>query len=759
MLRLRIRIFLFVIALLALVLAATLWLLQRGAQQQASREIEQHLAASAQELADSLRWQGETQQGLLEAAREWSEDATLSSALREDARARLRERFGAQALVRFEASGEVRWTSQRGAVPDWQRLPAGAAVSVLLVDGERLWQVNQVALPAAEGGGRLLLARHIDEVWLQRHWGRRGGMVAIAAADGAAPALLVGLLDAAGRDAFARWNADPEHEDGWRWHVQALDGALDPLQLVLGRPLPDALIDAGLLSWQLLAVALLAVFGAAAGALWIGDSVSRPLAAMVRHMRRVSRGEDAGPLPVERRSEVGALAREFAYMLAALAQRESSIRHLAFHDALTGLLNRNRFSELVEAELQRGVDHRFGVLVLDINRFREINDTLGHVAGDRVLKEVANRLQQRCRPQDQVARLSGDQYAVLLGELPPMEVHALALRYREAFAAPLLLEGVSLDLSTSMGMAVHPEHGQRAGVLLQRAEIAMYLAKARRVGFMLYTAELDRHSLLRLTLMAELRAAIERNQLELYVQPKLDIRGWRIAGVECLVRWVHPEHGFVPPDEFIPLAEQTGAIRQLTAWMIGTALDWTQRWHEEGRRLRVAVNVSTIDLQDPGFPHRLAALIAERRLPFELLVLEVTESVVMDDPERALPVLAQLRDMGIGLSIDDFGTGYSSMAQLKRLPVEELKIDKSFVFDVTSNPDDAVIVRSIIDMAHNMELRVVAEGVESDAALDYLKRFGCDVAQGYFLSRPMPAAELSAWLEASPYLVDGDPAG
>jgi len=392
------------------------------------------------------------------------------------------------------------------------------------------------------------------------------------------------------------------------------------------------------------------------------------------------------------------------------------------------------------------------VLVMDIDRFRDINDTLGHLAGDRILKQAALRLGHICREQDELARLSGDEFAVLLSPLDAREISALVGHYRAPFAEPFETEGISLDVNLTVGVALHPDHGQNAGTLLQRAEIAMYLAKSRRHPFMVYNPQLDRHSLLRLTLMAELRAAIERNELALYVQPKLDLRAWRIIGVECLVRWVHPEHGFVAPDEFIPLAEQTGNIRHLTAWIIAAALDWSRRWHDAGFELKVAVNLSTVDLLDPAFPERVGALLSALRLSAQSLILEVTESAVMEDPDKAIPVLRQLREQGIGLSIDDYGTGYSSMAQLKRLPVDELKIDKSFVKDVVDNPDDAVIVRSTIELGHNMDLVVVAEGVEDEKTLEWLSRFGCDLAQGYYLSKPMPAKDLVGWLENSPYL-------
>lgn len=513
---------------------------------------------------------------------------------------------------------------------------------------------------------------------------------------------------------------------------------------------------ARLREWQTLALGLLALLLSIGGALWLDRSISRPMASLARYMRKVGAGEERVTPPVmPARGELAAVAREFAFMLSTLAKREASIRHLAFHDSLTGLANRHRFAALLAERLGDAQIHRLCVAVLDLARFREINDTLGHGAGDSILKQVASRLLGIAAVRQQVARLSADEFGVLLIDVQPAELMPDLGEIAAIFDTPFQVEQVSLEIRASLGAAVYPEHGDSPGMLLQRSEIALFQAKQHKQRIMVYSPEQDGHTLRRLTLMAELRAAIERDELSLYVQPKLDIAGWRIIGVECLVRWHHPQYGNVSPDEFIPLAEQSGAIRQLTNWMLRQGLDWVQHWREQGLQLKVAINVSTVDLLDPLLAKRVSGWIRDRDLAPDALLLEVTESAVMQDAEGALPMLLELREFGVELAVDDFGTGYSSMLQLKKLPVGELKIDKSFVMGVLRSADDAVIVRTTIDLAHNLDLVVVAEGVEDEATLEWLKRFGCDLAQGYLLSKPMPADQLCDWLEQAPYLCAG----
>jgi diguanylate cyclase len=434
-----------------------------------------------------------------------------------------------------------------------------------------------------------------------------------------------------------------------------------------------------------------------------------------------------------------------------LLRQTLASRHQALHDPLTGLPNRELFADRIE-HATRTADRELrpaALLLLDLDRFKDVNDTLGHHHGDELLRQVGTRLVTELRDVDTVARLGGDEFAVLLPGATGEGAASVADKLRAALHEPLVLDGVALDLDASIGIAVYPDHGGDAAQLLQHADVAMYAAKHAHAGFMVYDPAVDQHSPRRLALLGGLRRALETDELVLHYQPKADLRSGRILGVEALVRWQHPQHGLLGPGEFIPLAERTGLIHPLTGWVLDTALHQAAEWHRAGRRLSVAVNLSTRCLLDPALPDRVDGRLAGWRLPAGALTLEVTESAVMADPARALDVLGRLHALGVGLALDDFGTGYSSMAYLKTLPVDELKVDRSFVGQMASSPSDAVIVRSTIDLGHNLGLRVVAEGVETQEAWEQLKALGCDTAQGYLLGRPMPAADLERWLRAA----------
>jgi diguanylate cyclase len=432
-----------------------------------------------------------------------------------------------------------------------------------------------------------------------------------------------------------------------------------------------------------------------------------------------------------------------------LIRQAAASRHQALHDPLTGLPNRELFADRVGQAI-RTADRQLqpaALLLLDLDRFKDVNDTLGHHHGDVLLSQVAARLTAELREVDTVARLGGDEFAVLLPDATAEGAAAVAEKLRAALHRPLVLDGVLLDLDASIGIAIYPDHGSNAAQLLQHADVAMYAAKHAHAGFVVYDPAVDQHSPKRLALLGGLRRALERDELILHYQPKIDLHSGRVLGAEALVRWQHPDHGLLLPGEFIPLAERTGLIHPLTRWVLDAALAQAAEWHRAGHRLSIAVNISTRSLLDPAFPDQVAERLAFWQLPAGALVLEVTESAVMADPARALEVLGRLHTLGVGLAVDDFGTGYSSMAYLKALPVDELKVDRSFVGQMETSNSDAVIVRSTIDLGHNLGLRVVAEGVETQDTWERLKALGCDTAQGYHLGRPMPAADLEPWLE------------
>jgi diguanylate cyclase (GGDEF)-like protein len=447
----------------------------------------------------------------------------------------------------------------------------------------------------------------------------------------------------------------------------------------------------------------------------------------------------------------GILFRIVAGASKALRRQAEVNEHQALHDSLTDLPNRTLFHDRVHQALvtARREHVPAAVMIMDLDRFKEVNDTLGHASGDELLKQVGLRLRESLRESDTVARLGGDEFGVLLPKVVDAEAAvAVARKLRTTLEEPLTIHGLALQMEASIGIALYPDHGADVQSLLQRADVAMYVAKEHPSGCEVYARERDEYSPDRLTLLTELRRAIDRGQLLLHYQPKADLRTGEITGVEALVRWQHPERGLIPPDEFIPPAQKTGVIAPLTMFVLEEALRQCRAWALQGLELCVAVNLSTRHLLDVHLPDTVGELLARWQVPPSGLELEITESTILADPVRAMQVLSRLSRMGVRLAIDDFGTGYSSLAYLKRLPVDELKIDKSFVLGMDENENDAVIVRSTIDLGRNLGLRVVAEGIETGKAWHRLAALGCDTAQGYYLSPPVPAAQLTEWLQA-----------
>ncbi len=433
-----------------------------------------------------------------------------------------------------------------------------------------------------------------------------------------------------------------------------------------------------------------------------------------------------------------------------LREQADHNHNLANHDPLTGLPNRELLRRRTLAAIKRAnrTGRRVALLLFDLDRFKEINDTLGHHHGDLLLQEIGPRLSKVVREGDCIARLGGDEFVVLLPDVVDA-VHAQTLgrRIRAQLAAPFVLEGVSLDVEASVGIAVTPEHGTDFSTLLQHADVAMYVAKKAHLGLSVYDRVLDDHSPLRLALISELRAALaDPGQFILHYQPKLDMQSGELTGFEALVRWQHPERGLLVPDEFIPDAERTGMIRTLTDLVLSEAVRQVKAWKQVGLTMPVAVNLSTRCLLDPQFPDDVGALLSAHGISGSELDLEITESAIMADPERAHEILSRLVALGVGIAIDDFGTGYSSMAHLKRLPIDQIKIDKSFVIDLVDNPNDAAIVRSMVDLARGLGLGVVAEGVETEATWKHLYDLGCTSAQGFYLSRPLAADAVLPWI-------------
>jgi diguanylate cyclase (GGDEF)-like protein/PAS domain S-box-containing protein len=433
---------------------------------------------------------------------------------------------------------------------------------------------------------------------------------------------------------------------------------------------------------------------------------------------------------------------------ALLAQAELN-QHQARHDALTGLANRTLFRERIERAIAaaRPGDELVAVLLMDLDRFKEVNDSLGHHAGDELLQELAMRLPSVVRGSDTVARLGGDEFGILLpGVNDASDVLAVVEKLVQALEEPAAVHGLPLVVEGSIGIALYPDDGGDVDTLLRAADVAMYTAKEEKAGFGFFDGSTHQLDLARLTLVGELRRALEKRELVLHYQPQALLADGRVQCVEALLRWNHPERGMIGPDEFIPLAQQTSLIKALTLYVIGEALEQCRSWQQEGLRMPVAVNISTRNLLDVDFPAHVTGLLDAWGLEPDMLQLEITEGAVLSDPVRTMTVLEALARMGLRLAIDDFGTGYSSLAYLTRLPIKEIKIDRSFVMSMETNEDDATIVRSTIELGRNLGLEVVAEGVESETVWNWLRELGCTIAQGYHLSKPLPPDELRDWL-------------
>lgn len=445
------------------------------------------------------------------------------------------------------------------------------------------------------------------------------------------------------------------------------------------------------------------------------------------------------------------IALAFSYStIKQLNNQKTELAYRTQHDVLTGMVNRDRFHERLAELVKEGEVEKspFSLIIMDLDRFREVNDTLSHRFGDELLRQVASRITDATPDALIRCRLGGDEFAILSG-VDAHNAATAARRIQGALETPITLDNIEIDIRSSIGIASFPDHSVAAYELFRRAEVAMYHAKRRSMGFTLYSAALDPYNVRRLTLLGELRNAIENKQLHLHYQPKVDLSLNRTVGVEALLRWKHPKHDFIPPGEFIPLAEQSDLIRNLTHWVIDEALLQYHAWRQMGYSLNVAVNLSPRNLHDPGLPVKVAGLLAKWAVPASNITLELTENAIMIDPERAFKILMRLHNMGIHLSIDDFGTGYSSLVYLKKLPVSQIKVDRSFVMEMIRDDDDAVIVQSTIDLGHNLGRQVVAEGVENKETLERLKALGCDQVQGYYLSRPLPAEDITAWFAQS----------
>ena len=506
------------------------------------------------------------------------------------------------------------------------------------------------------------------------------------------------------------------------------------------------------LQWLLGMITLLGLVLSGAGSVLSARRVTEPLRSLARATQAIGRGEHDAPLDhTGRHDEIGELARAFDQMRVDIRAQQQEIRSLAFQDRLTGLPNRVSFRAALQQAILDGLQcgqaggQPLTIIMLDLDRFKHVNDVLGYAFGDRLLACVAMRLRQVVREGDTLARLGGDEFALLCPKADLALAQGLAQRITAAFEQPLVIDEHTVDLSAGLGLAGWPLHAQDADGLLNRAEIAMYSAKRHTAGAQVYDPAADTGSAQTLSLLSDLRRALDKHELRMYLQPKIAINTGAVCGAEALVRWQHPLRGLVPPMDFIPFAEQTGFVRQLTLWIFDQAANQQVAMALLGVR-RISVNLSTRDLMDADLPDKLDTILRRHHAVADGFCLEITESAIMDDPQRAEATLNRLAERGFKLSIDDYGTGYSSLAYLRRLPVHELKIDKSFVMAMERTPGDAMIVRSTIDLAHTLGLTVVAEGIENEAVLSQLQALNCDEGQGFHMSKPLPVDTFQDWV-------------
>lgn len=494
----------------------------------------------------------------------------------------------------------------------------------------------------------------------------------------------------------------------------------------------------------------------------MGRTIASPVTRLAQFARRVEAGDYMHPPKLASGDEIGQLADAFDHMTNAIAQRESRITELAYRDTLTGLPNRVQFNEQIKAAMEAAAEQQKGlaVLTLDIDRFRLVNDALGHGFGDLLLQEVGVRLREAGVRQRDVegglraldnaaARLGGDEFALLVPGADADKAKIVATRIALALEQPMNLQEQLVDVRASIGIAIFPDHCTTAEDLMRCADVAMYHAKRNNSGVEVYDPAHHSRNAARLSLLTELRAAVERDELVLYYQPKFALRDGLGLHVEALVRWVHPLRGFIPPMDFIPFAEQTGYIKTITLWVMNSAIRQCALWQRAGLDIHVALNISARDLLQPELPVIFRRMLDEHECAARLITLEITESAVLDDPRHALSNLERLRATGCMLSIDDYGTGYSSLSYVRQMPVQEMKIDRSFVMNLCTRPGDEIIVRSTIELAHDMGLMVTAEGVETEDVLQRLGQLGCDLAQGYLISKPVSAPDLELWMSSS----------
>jgi diguanylate cyclase (GGDEF)-like protein len=515
---------------------------------------------------------------------------------------------------------------------------------------------------------------------------------------------------------------------------------------VLSRSLADARAPFERLTKVLFLIAAISLIASALAAFWLARNITRPLQDLTQAVDQIRAGTYDVSLRVQRRDELGVLAEGLQLMQTAVQSRDQSIRRLAYEDTLTGVMNRTAFGAALGKALSEADGAPIAVAVINLDRFRRINEHLGYSVGDAVLTKMAARLLAVTAANSAVARLAADQFAAFAQLRDPQGLQAWGTSLIMALADPVYVEAQPIDITATLGLALATNDGKSPDEMMRCADLALERARREKRALAIYEDALKPAARDQLSLLGELRHAVEHDELRLFYQPKIELATGRVVGAEVLLRWQHPTRGLLYPVDFIPFAEQTGFIRRLTRWTLDHAIAQGARWRNAGGALALAVNISADDIGDVRLDSRIACLLTRHQLPPQLLTVELTESGFIEDPTRALRMLDAISALGVSLSIDDFGTGYSSLSHLARMPVHEVKIDRSFVQGLESDPEFAPVVRSAIDMGHGLGLKVVAEGIETDGAAARLREFGCDVGQGYLYAKPMPLDAFEAWL-------------
>ncbi|HEV2701813.1 MAG TPA: EAL domain-containing protein [Steroidobacteraceae bacterium] len=767
---LRVRMVVFLVALLGLVQITEFALTNSASYSEARGKIEDEFSVGERVFARVLRQNSERLSqaaGVLAAdfafreAVATGDTGTLESALENQG-----ARINAKAVLYIDLKGQViADTLGPGAAPHPFELPQliaqartqGGASTIDLLHHQAL-QLIAVPVKAPVTIGWIVVCFPLDLVLAQdlkqltgldvsfaRESGGQWHLFATtlpATADAAVQSLLPDYAQALGTRAL-------QMPDGQQQLRLVQLGSQAHIVAVLQRPIASAMAGFRTLRNTLLVLGFLSLAFSIAGSVMIALSITRPIERLLAAVKRIRGGDYAQRVEIARNDEIGALANGLDHMRTGIAEREQRILKLAYEDPLTQLPNRSQFAQALEQGIVRARQSRelLAIMVMDLDRFKYVNDSLGHGVGDHVLREVGARLRRMQGESGCVARLGGDEFALLVPASTIDSVIAVAKRIIAALEIPIVYEGQPLDVGTSIGIAMFPTHGENSETLVRNADIAMYVAKRSRTGWAVYEKNYDTSQQEHLSLLGELRHAVEHNELRLHYQPKVDLTSATVSACEALLRWDHPRRGVVPPAAFIPFAEHTGYIKVLTRWVLEEAVRQIAQWRGEGMELQVSVNISARDLLNRDLPDMIGALLAEHRVPASLLCLEITESGFMEDPANAITVLEQLAKVGLQLSIDDYGTGYSSLSYLMRLPAKEMKIDRSFVSRVSGNASLTSIVSSTIELGHRLGMKVVAEGVEDSAGYALLRDLGCDTAQGYYMSPPLPPADFTAWMK------------